>query len=82
MSVLSLLRPTEITAVPEDHLVVVHPLDDAPEQKVDTEAMGPMPLTRTVKASLMVLRGYLILMILLVLYHVIDLAGVFGKNVR
>jgi hypothetical protein len=34
-----------------------------------------MPMTASVRYSLMALRGYLILMMLLVLYHVIDLAG-------
>lgn len=66
--------------VPENHYVVVHPLDDAPEEKVDTSRLGPMPMTTTVKLSLMALRGYLILMVLLVFYHVIDLAGAFGKH--
>ena len=66
--------------VPENHYVVVHPLDDVEEQKVDTSALGPMPMTTSVKVSLMALRGYLILMVLLVFYHVIDLAGAFGKH--
>jgi len=80
MSVMNLLKPTEIIEVPENHFVVVHPLDDVREEKVDTSKLGPMPMTKTVKASLMVLRGYLILMMLLVLYHVIDLAGTFGRH--
>jgi len=80
MSVLGLLRPTAITEVPENHFVVVHPLDDVPEQKVDTSALGPMPMTVSVKLSLMALRGYLVLMMLLVLYHVMDLAGAFGSH--
>jgi hypothetical protein len=36
-----------------------------------------MPMTTSVKVSLMALRGYLILMMLLVLYHVMDLAAAF-----
>jgi hypothetical protein len=82
MSVWNLLRPIEITEVPENHFVVVHPLDDAPEQKVDTTSLGTMPITSSVKLSLMALRGYLILMMLLVLYHVMDLAGAFGQHSR
>lgn len=82
MSVLGFLRPTLITQVPEDHFVVVHPLDDVPEQKVDTSALGPMPMTASVKLSLMALRGYLVFMMLLVLYHVMDLAGAFGHRGR
>jgi hypothetical protein len=78
MSVLGLLRPITITEVPENHFVVVHPLDDVREQKVNTSGLGAMPMTASVKLSLMALRGYLILMMLLVFYHVLDLAGVFG----
>jgi hypothetical protein len=58
--------------------VVVHPLDDAPEEKVDTTGAGPLRLTRSVKLSLMALRGYLILITLLLLYHVMGLSGLFG----
>ena len=78
MGVLSLLRPTTITNVAPGQFVVVHPLDDLPEQKVDTAHLGAMPMTFSVKLSLMALRGYLILMMLLLLYHVLDLAGVAG----
>jgi hypothetical protein len=80
MSVLGLFRPVTITEVPENHFVVVHPLGDTPEQKVDTSVLAPMPMTASVKLSLMVLRGYLVLMMLLVLYHVMDLAGAFGGH--
>ncbi|HTS62522.1 MAG TPA: hypothetical protein VMH28_10885 [Candidatus Acidoferrales bacterium] len=59
-------------------LVVVHPLDDAPEEKVDIAALGPMPMTASVRLSLFSLRAYLILMMVLVLYHVLDLAKAFG----
>ena len=59
------------------HYLVVHPLDDRPEEKVDTEILGPMPMTRTVRFSLLSLRVYLILMILLVAYHVMQIAGLF-----
>jgi len=80
MSVMGLFRPTVITDVPENHFVVIHPLDDVPEQKVDTSALGAMPMTTSVKLSLLALRGYLVLMILLVFYHVMDLAGAFGHH--
>ena len=60
---------------------VVHPLDDVREEKCDAEALGPMPMTPAVKCSLFALRGYLIVMGLLVLYHVIDLSGVL-KHLR
>ena len=61
-----------------NHFVVVHPLDDIQERKVDTEGLGPMPMTRSVKLSLLSLRAYLILMMLLVFYHVLGMAGLFG----
>jgi len=63
-----------------NHFVVIHPLDDVPEEKVDTENLGPMPMTRTVRISLLSLRAYLGLMMLLVLYHVLDLAGLFARH--
>ena len=75
MSVMNLLRPVAVTEVPENHFVVVHPLDDVAEDKVDSSGLGMMPMTASVKLSLMALRGYLILMMLLVFYHVLDLAG-------
>ena len=59
------------------HYVVVHPLDDVPEEKVNIENLGPMPMTRTVRLSLLSLRAYLVLMVLLVLYHVLQAAGLF-----
>jgi hypothetical protein len=58
----------------KDHFVVVHPLDDVLETKVDMDALGPMPMTRSVRVSLLSLRAYLILMVLLVVYHVVMLA--------
>jgi len=59
--------------------LVIHPLDDVQEQKVETKHLGPMRMTPAVRVSLLALRGYLVLMMLLVLYHVLDLAGVLGK---
>jgi len=61
-----------------NHYFVVHPLDDLPEEKVDTDALGPMSITLSVKWSLVSLRAYLVLMIALVFYRVLALAGLFG----
>ena len=55
---------------------IVHPLDDAPEQKVDTEHLGPMQMTKTVRICLFALRGYLVLMFGLLGFRVLQLAGV------
>ena len=55
---------------------VVHPLDDESETKFDPDALGPMHMSASVKGSLFVLRLYLIVMIALVAYRVLELAGV------
>jgi len=69
----TMIHPMEVERR-KDRFVVVHPLDDLPEQKVDTEALGPMPMTRSVRLSLVSLRAYLVLMLALVVYHVVMLA--------
>lgn len=61
---------------------VVHPLDDEPEEKRDPENLGLMPMSRSVRWSLFALRGYLVLMGFLVFYHVLDIAGVFGRHLH
>jgi hypothetical protein len=73
---MNLIETNELT----NHFLVVHPLDDIPEQKVDTESLGPMPMTASVRISLLSLRAYLVVMMLLVLYHVLVLAGLFAKQ--
>ena len=55
--------------------LVVHPLDDLPEEKCDASALGPMPMTLSVRLSLFALRAYMILMAVLVAYHFVDLSG-------
>ncbi len=62
------------------HFVVIHPLDDVPEEKVDIASLGPMPMTTSVRISLVSLRAYLVLMMLLVFYHVLQLAGLLGHH--
>lgn len=57
---------------------LVHPLDDSPEEKHDPMRLGPMHMTTSVRFSLMTLRAYLILMMLLVLYSVLHQSGIFG----
>jgi len=77
-----LLNKVELQELRDDNRwVVIHPLDDAPETKVDTAALGPMKMTRSVKLSLMSLRAYLIVMLLLVFYRVFCQAGFFGLHV-
>jgi hypothetical protein len=55
---------------------VIHPLDDAREEKCTGEGLGHIGMTPTVRLSRMVLRGYLILMTLMLGYHVLVLAGI------
>ena len=59
---------------PEDFRVV-HPLEDAPEQKCVSEGLGHIAMTPSVRLSLKILRGYLLLMTVMLLFHVLDLAG-------
>jgi len=74
-----MLNPMK-TKKPTNCFVVIHPLDDLPEEKVDTEGLGPMAMTTSVRISLLSLRAYLVLMMLLVFYHVFVLAGLFGHR--
>lgn len=62
-----------------EYFRVVHPLNDAPEQKCSTSGLGHIAMTPAVRISLAVLRGYLIVMTLMLGYHVLDLAGIFHK---
>jgi hypothetical protein len=39
-----------------------------------------MAMTASVRISLLSLRGYLVLMMALVFYHVLTLAGIFGRH--
>jgi hypothetical protein len=66
----------EFTNEKRSVFAVVHPLDDAPEKKVDTEHLGPMRMTNTVRVCLFALRAYLLLMFGLLAFRVMQLAGV------
>jgi hypothetical protein len=63
-----------------EYLRVIHPLDDAPEQKCSTEGLGRIAMTPAVRVSLKLLRGYLLMMSGMLAYHVLDLAGVFHST--
>jgi len=47
----------ELTLEEKTFFTVVHPLDDTIEEKVDTEYLGPMQMTRTVRICLFALCG-------------------------
>jgi len=55
---------------------VIHPLDDKIEEKCKIEGLGLMPLSPTVKYSLLSLRLYLVLMVALVFYRAIHDMGI------
>ena len=54
---------------------VVHPLDDAPEEKLFHADLGRMPLTRSVKVSLLLLQAHLALMLGLIAWRLLTFAG-------
>lgn len=58
-----------------EYFRVIHPLKDVPEQKCSSDGLGPIAMTRAVRVSLTVLRGYLIAMTLMLGYHVLSMAG-------
>jgi hypothetical protein len=66
---------TSITAIRDQSeiLYVVHPIDDVPEQKRSCDGLEPMAMTPAVRGSLFTLRGYLIVIVSLALYHIVSL---------
>lgn len=54
---------------------VIHPLDDQVEEKRSAENLGPIKMSRSVRISLFVLRAYLLSMIGLVLYRVLEVTA-------
>ena len=62
-----------------EYFRVTHPLQDEPLSKCESERLGPIEITTGVSISLPVLRGYLLLMSGMLLYHVLDLAGVLHR---
>jgi hypothetical protein len=62
-----------------EYFRVIHPLQDEPESKCESDGLGPIKMTVGVRISLHVPRGFLLLMSGMLLYHVLDLAGVLQK---
>jgi hypothetical protein len=69
--------PTEIA---DSELYVIHPLFDLPEEKCSPLGLGRMRMSPTVRISLIVLRAYLLLMVVLLTYHMLDVAGFLGHH--
>ena len=76
------LTTKRATGAARPRFVVVHPLYDVPEEKLDTSKLGERPLAPTAKLALLALRGYLLMMTALVAYHALDLAGAFKHLAR
>ncbi len=66
-------------AYPAESFRVIHPLEDAPEAKRQSAGLGPIEMTLPVRVSLIVLRAYLLAMGLMLIEHVLDLAGVLHR---
>lgn len=60
--------------------LVLHPLEDVAEMKRSSHGLGPIKMTTSVRISLYVLRGYLLLMMGMLGYHVLVLAGAFQHS--
>ena len=60
--------------------LVVHPLDDVPEQKRSADGLGHIHMSGSVKASLITLRIYLIVVLGLAIYRLLTLVGLFGHH--
>lgn len=58
---------------------VIHPRLDMLEEKCHPEKLGPMPMSRSVEVSLLALRAYSMSITLLLIDHVLGLAGVKGQ---
>ena len=52
------------------------------KKKVETAHLVLMRMTPAGRISPLTLRGYLLLMMMLVLYHVLGLAGLFGARIE
>jgi hypothetical protein len=62
--------------LPIEYFEVIHPLQDAGETKRSAEGLGHIRMSKSVRFCLTTLRIYLIAMSVLLLYHVLGLAGV------
>ena len=67
---------TAKTLTVDEGFTIIHPCFDAPEQKRDIDSLGPMKLTRSGRFALFGLRCYLVLMMGMVAYRALDMAGV------
>ena len=55
MNFMTATMDIDINQIPDNHYLVVHPLDDQPEEKIDTSNLGPMPMTTSTATTNMVM---------------------------
>jgi hypothetical protein len=60
---------------------VVHPMFDEPEEKLTGEGLGRMKMTPGVRLCLLGLRLYIVVIMGMLTYHLLDLAGVVGSHI-
>jgi hypothetical protein len=65
---------SDVTAPPRPW--VIHPLDDLPEPKLYSPALGRMTLTRKAKLALLLLQAHIGLMLLLLGWRALTLSGI------
>ena len=63
-----------------DDAILMPLLSDEPDQKLNGEGLGLMAMSPAVRFGLNLLRVYLFAMMLMLAYHVLDLAGTFGHG--
>lgn len=71
MSTTTAAPTTAMTGLPVPDPGVVHPLDDAPEEKLYRAGLGRMRITRPVRFSLLLLQAYLACMVMLLGWRVV-----------
>jgi hypothetical protein len=75
MTAQNVMTEKALNQMAERQFLVIHPLDDVEEQKIETTHLGSMRMTKAVRVSLIALRGYLVLMLALLAFRVLQLAG-------
>ena len=70
----------KVTALKSEREFVVHPIYDAPEEKRSGEGLGLMTITPSVRACLVGLRAYLLVMTCLLGYQLVHQAMALGHQ--
>jgi hypothetical protein len=60
----------------QEEFIITHPLFDILEEKINVDKAGPLKLTFAAKWSLILLRFYLIVMVLLSIFRILQLGHI------